>query len=98
MRQKIGHHACQGIRNNLTENLLASKNELKGLSQQEMSELLGKPDRQELYARGQKFFIYHLSPAPDCQEPSPNQEYEVLYIRFSALNEANEIFVEMLPQ
>lgn len=94
---KADKMACENKRQSLENDLLDAKSELLGLSQQDVVGLLGKPEMQELYTRGQKFFIYHLSPGPKCQKDNvdqPTPTARLLYIRFSALNEVSEVFVK----
>ncbi|XOV94743.1 MAG: hypothetical protein ACFHWX_08565 [Bacteroidota bacterium] len=65
--------------------LLKHEGELLTLNQNEITELLGKPDEHELYSRNQKFFYYNLTAKCDSL---PIQR---LSIRFDALGRANEI-------
>lgn len=94
---KADKMACENKRQTLEKDLLDAKSELLELSQQDIASLLGKPEMQELYTRGQKFFIYHLSPGPKCEKDNidqPTPTPRLLYIRFSALNEVSEVFVK----
>ncbi len=92
---KADRMACQNTREILGNNLLGAKSELLALTQQEIISLLGRPEMQELYTRGQKFYIYHLTPSPKCKEqPNTTTSTRLLYIRFSALNEVSEVFVK----
>src|SRR5690606_24103495 len=90
-------YACKEQRANMEKDLLGARKELLGLTQQEIRKLLGKPERQELYTRGQKFFMYYLSPAVRCKEAGEITNARMVFFRFSALNEVNEIFVEEVP-
>lgn len=60
----------------------------------EIKKLLGKPDEQELYNRGQRFYIYFIEPGPKCDTPTGNPQ--VLLVRFSAVGIANEFIVKPL--
>lgn len=92
---KLDKMACNDQRGKLGEDLLNSKQELIDLTQQEVAATLGKPEMQELYTRGQKFFIYHLTPGPKCDGTSSDStDAKLLYIRFSALNEVSEVFIK----
>lgn len=92
---RLDKMACNDQRGKLVEDLLISKQELIDLTQQEVAATLGKPEMQELYTRGQKFFIYHLTPGPKCEDTGTDTvNSKLLYIRFSALNEVSEIFVK----
>ena len=63
--------------------LIDQKNNILGISQNELMQLLGKPDRQQLAKRNQKFFYYQLN----CQN---SQE---LSIRFNAVGHAKEMML-----
>lgn len=92
---KTDKMACNGKRSGLVNDLLSERKEFIDLTQQEIVATLGMPEKQELYTRGQKFFIYHLTPGPDCKSKSSDSEKEkFLYIRFSALNQVSEIFIK----
>ena len=83
---------CQSQRLELYQSLLRQREQLIGLSQHEIIELLGQPDEHELYQRTRKFFYYHLDPAPSCdQYQEVNQQ--VLSVRFNALDMCNEVIV-----
>lgn len=72
---------------------MENKNKLMGYSQQEIGKILGKPDEVDLYKRSQKFFIYYIVPGKQCEGTNPNGRPRSLYIRFSAINVSNEVFV-----
>lgn len=92
---RLDKMACNDQRGKLVEDLLKSKEEFIDLTQQEVAATLGKPEMQELYTRGQKFFIYHVSPGPKCEGISVDAtNARLLYVRFSALNEVSEIFLK----
>lgn len=79
-------NACGGKRALMEEALKTEKDKLKGLSEMDVVELLGKPDENELYKRNQKFFSYYVTAGPDCDdhEELPRR----LVIRFNALGYA----------
>jgi outer membrane protein assembly factor BamE (lipoprotein component of BamABCDE complex) len=56
-------------------------------------ELLGRPDRNELYKRNQKFYYFNLKPAPDCPNYNPEDNAR-LAIRFNAMGLAKEVMIE----
>ncbi|MDZ7647945.1 MAG: hypothetical protein U5K54_12640 [Cytophagales bacterium] len=53
---------CQNIRKRFLIDLTSQKDELKGLAEGDIIKLLGRPDRNELYKRNQKFYYYDLEP------------------------------------
>lgn len=82
---------CSGTRASQEAALQAGINALRGLSQMQIVELLGKPDQNELYSRNQKFFYYWISGSPSC---SGNQPARRLSLRFNAMGYAKEILIE----
>lgn len=82
--------ACNGVRSKTIEQFVQAEEQLMGLNQRELFETLGKPDKQELHSRGQKFFTYFLQPGGQC--PGHNgKQGRAARIRLSALNIVNEI-------
>ena len=73
------------------ESLIRQKDKIKGLSQDDVVKLLGRPDQNELYKRNQKFFYYFLSPGKNCSLDSAGQR---LSLRFNAMGFAKEVVVE----
>jgi hypothetical protein len=83
--------ACGKVRLETMEELTRQKDKLKGLSQDNIVELLGRPDQNELYKRNQKFFYYLLSPGKECGSDSTAHR---LSLRFNAMGFAKEVLVE----
>ena len=86
-------NGCLGVRAAMRDTLFSVDTQFKTLTQEEIYATLGRPDRQELATRSQKYFVYYIDPAPNCSEgddPSPL----TLYVRFSAMNRASEIKYE----
>lgn len=78
---------CKNQRLNQIDTILSQKEQLKGLSENQVSQILGKPDQHELYERSQKFFIYHLEAGNNCSNFS-GEYFKALYIRFNSLDQA----------
>ncbi len=91
---KLDKHACTGTRLKLEPQLIEAQEQLKGYNQIEITKLLGKPDKIEIYKRGQRFFIYFLEKGPSCSNEKLEKYPKSLFIRFSALNSANEVFIK----
>lgn len=92
---KNDRNGCKGVRSEMKDFLRKEKNQLLALDEVEIVSLLGRPDRNELFKRNQKFFQYFIEPGPDCnpeikQVVSPTR----LTIRFNAMGLAKEIAVE----
>ncbi len=70
--------------------LIEQKEKLKGLSQDDVVSLLGRPDENELYKRNQKFFHYYIN-SKKCKSDTIAQR---LSLRFNAMGFAKEVLVE----
>lgn len=84
-------NGCLNYRSKSIDILLGQKEKLKSLDQMEIVKLLGRPDRNELYKRNQKFFYYLLEPGVEC---GVDKQPRRLSIRFNAVELAKEITVE----
>lgn len=91
---KSDGQGCLGHRSEMIEAVRNVKQKLKGMSQEGIQAVLGKPTRHELYRRNQKFFIYQVGPGAQCQNGSANAT--ILEIRFDALGRADEIVFQNL--
>lgn len=89
---KEDKNACEQYRTSVISTLDSQKNKLLALDERQVVELLGNPDRNELYKRNQKFYYYFLTPTSDCANPS--SESKRLAIRFNAMGLAKEIALE----
>ncbi|WP_375581459.1 hypothetical protein ABWH96_10790 [Marivirga tractuosa] len=85
--------ACQEYRIDVVENLLSQKDKLRGLSQNEVINILGTADKHQLYERSQKFFIYYLNPNENCDQYTEGY-VKALYIRFNSLDQAIDFNVQ----
>ncbi|ADR20648.1 hypothetical protein MATR_17270 [Marivirga tractuosa] len=85
--------ACNEYRIEVVENLLSQKEKLKGLSQNEMINILGTADKHQLYERSQKFFIYYLEPNENCSQYTEGY-IKALYIRFNSLDQAVDFNIQ----
>ncbi|MBW3544885.1 MAG: hypothetical protein KY428_04660 [Bacteroidetes bacterium] len=92
-RDKFG---CGGERKAMADTLLAQRDLLMQLSEQEVTRLLGQPDARELFIRNQKFLIYFIEPGVCCQTAEDvvaTDKTEALHIRLNALGSANELYI-----
>jgi hypothetical protein len=85
-------YACGGYRWKNIEAIKAQKEELLALKEKKVLALLGRPDRNELYKRNQKFFYYYLQPGPACA--NTDGDALQLVIRFNAMGLAKEVAIE----
>jgi hypothetical protein len=91
---KDDKNGCGNIRSSQIESLRAQKNKILALDEMQVVKLLGKPDRNELYKRNQKFYLYYLQPSEECTSIKPLIQPLKLTIRFNAMGLAKEIAVE----
>jgi hypothetical protein len=88
--------ACGGKRGQQISWLKSHKMNFKGVSSNNMEEILGKPDIQQLADRNQEYYIYFLEPGTQCDH-QPSQAKSIAF-RFSAIGLATEItFQEGVP-
>ena len=90
-RWKDDKNGCAGRRVQMEQAMDKEKDKLKGLSEMEIVELLGKPDENELYKRNQKFFVYYISAGPEC--PVPGETPKKLIVRFNAMGYAQLVSI-----
>lgn len=86
-------NACGTYRTESLASFQSQKEKLLALKELQVVELLGRPDRNELYKRSQKFYYYYLKPAPKCAHYDANNSTR-LAIRFNAMGLAKEIAIE----
>lgn len=89
---KSDRNGCSSKRLQMRDAIQKEKNKLLSLDELAIIQLLGKPDRNELYKRNQKFYYYFLEPSELCSTrvSSPGK----LSIRFNAIGLAKEVVVE----
>ena len=89
---KDDKNACGAYRSQHIEEIKTQKDKLLALDESQIIKLLGRPDRNELYKRNQKFFQYYLEPgsvSANAKEGSLR-----LTIRFNAMGLAKEVAIE----
>jgi hypothetical protein len=89
---KKDKNGCAHTRASMKDALKKEKNKLLALNEIEIVNLLGKPDRNELFKRNQKFYYYFLEPSDECAQH--NTTALKLSIRFNAMGLAKEVMVE----
>lgn len=82
---------CNGKRANLVPAFKAVQQDLKGKSANEIGELLGRPDVNQIADRNQKFYIYFLAQGDHCGKPGTKSNAPSVAIRMSAIGLATEI-------
>jgi hypothetical protein len=91
---KSDRNGCLGKRGPMLESVMTQKEQILGKAEHDVLKVMGRPDKNELYRRQQKFYIYYLEPGPLCEvslQASDSASY--LSLRFNATGIVNEIFV-----
>lgn len=83
-------NACNNVRSQLHPSIFAAREDLIGLREAELRQLLGRPDYQELGERNAKFYFYRVEPGRECDDAIEKVAL-TLQVRFSALGGINEI-------
>jgi hypothetical protein len=87
---------CKGQRKELTEELIRIKKKFKGHTSEDVVATLGKPDREDLYSRNQKFYYYFLEPGIHCESGNMKKsEANYVAFRLSAMNRVTEVNFEI---
>lgn len=90
---KDDKNGCAQQRSSMIASLKTEKDKLLALDEMQIVTLLGKPDRNELFTRNQKFYAYFLEPSQECKGDSFKTALK-LVIRFNAMGLAKEVAVE----
>ncbi len=90
---RADRRGCAGYRdaNRLIVKSLAPR--LLGLQERQITALLGRPDAAELGDRGQRVYLYSLTPGPACGSASRALEPTLLRVRFNAVDKVSEALV-----
>jgi hypothetical protein len=86
--------ACNDKRKDLIPSLEKQIEKLKGLGQNQILSILGKPDFHELHERNQRFYIYFFEKGEQCNTKMTTVDIKAkktLKLRFSALDRVTEI-------
>jgi len=86
-------NGCFQIREMEIDALMMGKSSILRQSENKILAFLGKPDKNELYTRNQKFFIYYISPNSGCKMYSISEQLTYLSVRINAVGVATEAFV-----
>jgi hypothetical protein len=82
---------CNGERTRSIEKLKSLKQEIKGVSSNDLDDYLGTPDIQQLADRSQKYYIYFLEKGVHCEDLKLHSDARSMSVRFSAMGMATEV-------
>lgn len=89
---KNDKNGCTSYRTEHIEDIRTQKDKLLALKESQIIGILGRPDRNELYKRNQKFFQYYLEAGSACS--NAKEGALMLVIRFNAMGLAKEVAIE----
>ncbi|WP_395617816.1 hypothetical protein [Aquirufa sp.] len=90
--------SCAGTREKQIDWLKTHKMTWKGVSSNDLEDILGKPDIQQLADRNQEYYIYYLEKGPHCEKIESPSTARTMAFRFSAMGLTTEItFQQGLP-
>jgi hypothetical protein len=89
---KEDRQGCLGKRVPFEESLRNQREKLKGLSEIEVVEMLGRPDLNDLSERNVKYYYFYIDPGPTCA--NGDSTGTALIIRFNATGIAREVAIE----
>lgn len=85
---------CGGKRKALRDQFDTIRLQLKGSTQEEVLQVLGKPDFQRLYQRNQKFYVYFMEPGLQCEGSPDASRARTVVLRFSAIELVTEVYYD----
>ncbi len=88
-------YGCSGKRIELVSLIDLNSKKFLRYNQNEMIDILGRPENQTLFTRSQTIFYYYIRHNPNCtsQETMQEDDQVKLEIRFDALNRSKSLFV-----
>ena len=90
--------SCGGTREKQIDWLKTHKMTWKGVSSNDLEDILGKPDIQQLADRNQEYYVYFLEKGPHCDKITKTSQALTMAFRFSAMGLTTEItFQQGLP-
>ena len=88
-------YGCSGKRIELVSLIDLNSKKFLRYNQNEMIDILGRPENQTLFTRSQTIFYYYIRHNPNCtsQETMQEDDQVKLEIRFDALNRSKSLYV-----
>ncbi|MBC7446567.1 MAG: hypothetical protein H7330_00735 [Hymenobacteraceae bacterium] len=90
---RADRRGCAGYRDAHRLIIKSLSPKLLGLREGQVSRLLGRPDAAGLGDRGQRVYLYSLTPGPACGASARALEPTLLRVRFNAVDRVSEALV-----
>lgn len=88
---KADKGGCLGERTKNIDKLKSLKEEIKGVSSNDIDDYLGRPDVQQLADRNQEYYVYFLEKGKHCETLQEKSDAQSMVLRFSAMGMATEV-------
>ena len=89
---------CNGARALLVADFKVVMQEIKGKHANDIADILGRPDINQIAERNQKYYIYFLEKGPQCNQPGTKSTSKSVALRISAIGLVTEItFQQGIP-
>lgn len=82
---------CAGVRQRLLPALDSSREQLYRARVSAVTDLLGRPDQEELQEQSQRVYYYYVSPGPQCAYGQEAPGSRRLMVRFGSLGTVTEV-------
>ena len=91
----LDKYGCTGKRLEMVSLIDSNKEKFLRFSQNQIIDILGRPENQTLFTRSQTIFYYYIQHNFACEDQEVKQEDEQikLEIRFDALNRSKSLYV-----
>ncbi|MFL5731429.1 MAG: hypothetical protein ACJ75J_18210 [Cytophagaceae bacterium] len=91
---QLDKKGCEGKRKELVGILIQNKPRFKGMDDDDLLNLLGKPEKTVYYGRGRKDYSYFINPGNQCQNNQDMPAGSRLLVEFDALGYVNIITLQ----
>ncbi|AFK03220.1 hypothetical protein Emtol_2081 [Emticicia oligotrophica DSM 17448] len=88
---KTDRGGCEGKREKLVEDLKTQKNNILGLTENQVVDNLGRYDFQILSRRNEKVFVYYLEKGPQCEMIQNPTQARSMILYFNAASLVKEV-------
>ncbi len=96
---KSDKYGCSNVRQGMQTDFERVRKELYKKEEAQIIDILGRPDGEQLMARGQRIFYYYLEEGSQCDQKNNLSEANRAEVRFNALNRVSEVtYLRPLPK
>lgn len=88
---------CNGDRILMEEKFKNEQDKIIGKFVNEVGEILGKPDIQQLGGRNQKIYVYFLEKGRHCEDIRMKSSAKKVVLKFNAIGLLSEVSYQTLP-